>query len=113
MSWHCAGVRVSSPRSMLNLRSFIVFSVDLLSRAGYLELSNTPMSIYLFGRSFRLYGATLWNGGHYICVFYFKNNWHMYDGLKEYKKKGSGFCSSPAMFCEPLGLTLSFVVYCS
>ena len=113
MSWHCAGVRASSPRSMLNLKSFIVFSVDLLSRAGYLKLSNTPMSIYLFGRSFRLYGATLWNGGHYICVFYFKNNWHMYDGLKEYTKKGSGFCSSPAIFCEPLGFTLSFVVYCS
>lgn len=33
MSWHCAGVRVSSPRSMLNLKSFIVFSVDQLSRA--------------------------------------------------------------------------------
>ena len=64
--WHCAGVRMSSPRSMLNLKSFIVFSVDLLSRAGYLKLSNTPMSIYLFGRSFKLYGATLWNGGHYI-----------------------------------------------
>lgn len=113
MSWHCAGVRVGSPRSMLNLKSFIVFSVDLLSRAGYLKLSNTPMSIYLFGRSFKLYGATLWNGGHYICVFYLKNNWHMYDGLKEYTRKGSGFCSSPAMFCEPLGFTLSFVVYCS
>ena len=105
MSWHCAGLRVSSPRSMLNLKSFIVFSVDLLSRVGYLKLSNTPMSIYLFGRSFKLYGATLWNGGHYICVFYFKNNWHMYDGLKEYTRKGSGFCSSPAMFCEPLGFT--------
>lgn len=111
--WHCAGVRMSSPRSMLNLKSFIVFSVDLLSRAGYLKLSNTPMSIYLFGRSFKLYGATLWNGGHYICVFYFKNNWHMYDGLKEYTRKGSGFCSSPAMFFEPLGFTLSFAVYCS
>ena len=72
MSWHCAGVRVSSLRSMLNLKSFIVFSVDLLSRAGYLKLSNTPMSIYLFGRIFRLYGATLWNGGHYICVFYLR-----------------------------------------
>ena len=40
MSWHCAGVRASSPCSMLNLKSFIVFSVDLLSRAGYLKLSN-------------------------------------------------------------------------
>ena len=59
MSWHCAGVRVSSPRSVLNLKSFLVFSVDLLSRAGFLKLSNTPMSIYLFGRSFKLYGATL------------------------------------------------------
>ena len=66
------------------------------------------MSIYLFGRGFKLYGATLWNGGHYICLFYFKNNWHMYDG-----RKGSGFCSLPAMFCELLGFTLSFVVNCS
>ena len=30
MSWHCAGVRVSSHRSMPNLKSFLVLSVDLL-----------------------------------------------------------------------------------
>lgn len=111
MSWHCAGARVSSPGSMLNLKSFLVFSVELLSRAGHLKLSNTPISIYLFGRSFKLHGATLWNGGHYICVLYFKNNWHMYDWLKEYTRKGSGFCSSPTMFCGPLWFTLSFAVY--
>ena len=113
MSWHCAGVRVSSPRSMLNLKSFLVFSVDLLSRGGSLKLSNTPLSILLFGKSFKLYGATLWNGGHYTCIFYFKNNWFMYDGLREYTRKGSGILSSSAMFHEPLGFTLSYLVYCS
>ena len=56
MSWHCAGVRMSSPRSMLNLKSFLVFSVDLLSRGGYLKLPNTPPSVSVFGRSFKLYG---------------------------------------------------------
>ena len=112
MSWYCAGVRVSSPRSVLNLKSFLVFSVDLLSRGGRLKLSNTPLSISLFGKRFELYGATLWNGGHYICIFYFKNNWYMYDGLKEYSKKGSGIQCSPAMFQEPLGFSLSFLVFC-
>lgn len=33
-SWHCADIRVSSPRTMLNLKSFVIFSVDLLSRGG-------------------------------------------------------------------------------
>ena len=113
MSWHCAGVRVSSARLMLNLQSFLVFSVDLLSRGGHLKLSNTPHSVSLFGKCFELYGATLWNGGHYICIFYFKNNWYMYDGLKEYTRKGSENWISPAMFLEPRGFSLSFLVYCS
>ena len=48
MSWHCAGVRVSSPRSMLNLKSYIVFSVDLLSRADILNCqTNQCQFIYL------------------------------------------------------------------
>ena len=84
-SWHCVGVRVSSRRVMLNLKSFLVFSVDLLSRGGNLKLSNTPQSIFLFGECFTLYGATLWNGGHYICTFYYNNMWYMYDGLSEYR----------------------------
>ena len=113
MSWHCAGVRVSSPRSMLNLKSFLVFSVDLLSRGGHLKLPNTPLSVSVFGKSFKLYGLTLWNGGHYICIFYFENNWYMYDGLQESTRKGSGIQVSPAMFHEPLGFSVSFLVYCS
>ena len=98
MSWHCAGVRVSSPRTMLNLKSFIIFSVDLLSRGGLLQMSQTLPSISLFGRSFQLYGATLLNGGHYICVFHFKGGWYMYDGLKEYQRQDSGIPISSAMF---------------
>ena len=53
MSWHCAGIRVSTPRVMLNLKSFVIFSVDLLSRGGL------PLSISLFGRNLNLCGATL------------------------------------------------------
>lgn len=112
LTWHCVGARVSSPRSMFNLKSFLVFSVDMLSRGSFLKLSDTPLSISLFGRRFKLYGATLWNGGHYICIFYFKNNWYMYDGLRESTRKGSGIWFSPAMFHEPMGFSLSFLVYC-
>ena len=98
---------------MLNLKSFPVFSVDLLSRGGHLKLSNTPLSVSVFGKSFKLYGLTLWNGGHYICIFYFQNNWYMYDGLQESTRKGSGIQVSPAMFHESLGFSVSFLVYCS
>ena len=38
-SWHCADIRVSSPRTMLNLKSFVIFSADLLSRG---ELLSCP-----------------------------------------------------------------------
>lgn len=51
-SWHCADIRVSFPRTMLNLKSFVIFSVDPLSRGGILKLSNTPLSISFFGRTF-------------------------------------------------------------
>ena len=98
---------------MLNLKSFLVFSVDLLSRGGNLKLSNTPQSIFLFGKCFTLYGATLWNGGHYICTFYYNIIWYMYDGLSEYRRKGSGLWSSLGMFHEPLGVSLSLLIYCS
>ena len=104
---------MSSPCLMLKLKSFLVFSVDLLTRGGYLKLSNTPPSVSVFGRSFKLYGVTLWNGGHYICVFYFENNWYMYDQLQESTREGSGIQVSPAMFHEPLGFSFSFLVYCS
>lgn len=113
MFWYCVGVRVSSFCFMFNLKLFIVFLVDLLSRVGYFKLLNIFMLIYLFGRSFKFYGVIFWNGGYYICVFYFKNNWYMYDGLKECIKKGFGFCFLLVMFCELLGFILSFVVYCS
>ena len=98
---------------MLNFKSFLVFSVDLLSRGGYLKLSSTPLSVSVFGKSFKLYGVTLWNGGHYICIFHFENNWYMYDGLQESIRKGSGIQVSPAMFPEPRGFSVSFLVYCS
>ena len=93
--------------------TFLVFSVDLLSRGGNLKLSNTPQSIFLFGKCFTLYGATLWNGGHYICTLYYNNMWYMYDGLSEYTRKGSGLWSCSCMFHEPLGFSLSFLIYCS
>ena len=82
---------------MLNLKSFLVFSVDLLSRGGHLKLLNTPLSDSVFGKSFKLYGLTLWNGGHYICIFYFENNWYMYDGLQESPRKRSGIQVSPEL----------------
>ena len=55
-SWHCAGVRVSSRRVMLNLKSFLVFSVDLLSRGGNLKLSNTLQSIFCLGNALHCMG---------------------------------------------------------
>ena len=42
VSWHCAGTRVSSPRTMLDLKTFVIFSVDLLSRGGLLTIHHTP-----------------------------------------------------------------------
>ena len=112
-SWHCAWMRVSSRHVALNLKSVLVFSVDLLSRGGNLKFSNTPQSIFFVWEMFTLYGATLWNGGHYICTFYYNNMWYLYDGLSEYRRKGSGLWSSSCMFHEPLGFSLSFLIYCS
>jgi len=43
-----------------------------------------------------------------ICTFYYNNMWYMYDGLSEYRQKGSGLWSSSCMFHAPLGFSLSF-----
>lgn len=112
ISWHCAGIRVSNPRTMLNMKSFIIFSVDLLSRGGFLKLSDTPLSTSIFGRNVSLFGATLWNGGHYIYVFNFSDGWYTYDDLKECTRKGSGIWFSLTAFKEPPGYSLSYLVYC-
>lgn len=66
-------------------------------------LCHAPMSIFLYGRRFKLFGATLWNSGHYIGIFYFKYGWYLYDGLKEYTREGSGILFSSEIFSEPLG----------
>lgn len=112
VSWHCAGTRVSSPRTMLDLKTFVIFSVDLLSRGGLLTIHHTPQSIFLYGNRFKLVGATLWNGAHYICMFHFKNGWYLYDGLREHTRVGSGISFSPTIFNEPPRYTLSYLVYC-
>ena len=97
---------------MLNLKSFIIFSVDLLSRGGVLKLSQVPPQIVLFGHTLNLYGATLWNGGHYICTFYFNNGWFLYDGLREHTQKDSGVVFSSGPLTEPPGYSLSYLIYC-
>ena len=102
-SWHCAGMRVSAPRTMLNLKSFVLFSVDL----------QVPLSISIFGQNYPLFGATLWNGGHYICTFRFSNGWFMYDGLMEHARKGSGVSFSPVVFQEPPGYSIGYLVFCT
>ena len=97
---------------LLNLKSFVLFSVDLLSRGSALKLAQTALLISCFGQNFSLYGATLWNGGHYICTFQFSNGWFMYDGLMAYARKGSGVSFSPVIFEEPPGYSLSYLIYC-
>lgn len=110
-SWHCAGVRESSERSLDNLKNFFVFSVDLLSRQGLLKLVQVPLSIVLHGRTYYLNGVTIWNGGHYIAMFYYNNRWTMYDGLKESQEKNSGLCYDQA-FNEQAGYYLSYLIFC-
>jgi hypothetical protein len=110
-SWHCLGVRKCTERSFTNLKNFFIFSVDLISRGGMLKLSQVTQSISLNGTTYTLYGATLWNGGHYIAIFYFNNGWNLYDGMKEYLKKDSGLSFSRTMFDEPHGYTLSNLIY--
>lgn len=111
-SWHCAGVRENSERSLDNLKSFFVFSVDLLSRGGLLTLDQVPLCIVLHGRVYNLYGATLWNGWHYISMFYYNNSWTLYDGLKELQKENSGLSFSKTIFIEPAGYSLSYLIFC-
>ena len=58
-SWHCSGVRECSERSLINLKIFFIFSVDIISRGGMLTLAQVPSSIVLHGKTFSLYGETL------------------------------------------------------
>jgi len=111
-SWHCIGMRDYSERSLLNPPKIFIFSVDLLSRRGALTISQVPSSILLQGQKYCLYGATLWNGGHYIGMFNYKNRWVMYDGMKEAHQPNSGLSYSQAAFQEPHGYLLSYLIFC-
>ena len=116
VSWHCSGQRTYSPRVMLNLKSFVIVSVDVLSRPNnnlpILTMDQVPAVISISGKDFSLFGATLWNGSHYISMFQFDGVWLMYDGIKEYNRKGSGIVYSHTKFKEPQGYSLSYLVYC-
>jgi hypothetical protein len=111
-SWHCSGVREISERSLNNLKNFFVFSVDLLSRCGLLRLAQVPLHIVLNGNTYNLYGATLWNGSHYIAIFCYNDRWVQYDGWREYHEQNSGLSFSNAIFIEPAGYTLSSLIFC-
>ena len=65
VSWHCAGTRVSSPRTMLDLKTFVISSVDLLSRGGLLTIHHTPQSIFLYGNI-----KTCWSNPLVWCTLY-------------------------------------------
>ena len=110
-SWHCGGVREISERSLENQKSFFIFSVDLLSRGGLLKLAQVPLCVVLHGKTYNLYGATLWNGGHYIAMFYHNNSWTLYDGFKESQNSNSGLTHSPTIFVEPAGYFLSYLIF--
>ena len=116
VSWHCSGQRTYSPRVMLNLKSFVIVSVDVLSRPNnnlpILTMDQVPAVISISGKDFSLFGATLWNGSHCISMFQFDGVWLMYDGIKEYNRKGSGIVYSHTKFKEPQGYSLSYLVYC-
>ena len=112
-SWHCSGVRENSERSLYNLQNIFVFSVDLLSRGGLLKLPEVPLSIVLHGRVYHLYGATLWNSGHYISTFSYNNMWTLYDGLKESQRESSGLVFKQTPFSEPAGYSLSYIIFCT
>jgi hypothetical protein len=101
-------VREISERSLVNLKNFFVFSVDLLSRRGLLRLAHVPLHIVLNGNTYNLYGATLWNGSYYIAIFCYNDRWVLYDGLREYY----GLSFSNAIFIEPAGYTLSYLIFC-
>ena len=112
--------KIIFPRVMLNLKSFLIISVDVLSRPNRntptalpaLTLHQAPALILVSGQELTLCGATLWNGCHYISVFQFNNIWFMYDGLKEYNRQGSGISYCHTKFEQPLGYSLSYLVYC-
>ena len=56
-------------------RSASTFLMIFLVEGGgaALTLALVPLLISFFGQNYSLFGATLWNGGHYICTFKFSN----------------------------------------
>ena len=84
------------------------FSVDLLSRRTHLRTKDLPSTITLNGKLLNLHSATLWGGGHYICMFNYANTWLIYDGLKEQRQINSGLSVFNG---QPKGFLVSQVLY--
>ena len=112
-SWFCSGIRRHSQCKLVNPKNFVAFHVDTLSRTYNLTLAKIPSSIKLMDREYKFHSATLWNGTHYICTFYFNEKWYLYDGLKEYNLRNSGLQISDTRFNEPQGYSLSYLIYCA
>ena len=108
--WHCLGIRQHSSHQFVNLKIFLIFSVDLLSRQDMLKLSQVPSIIELFGKEFEFHSAALWNGSNYICTFFYNEMWYLYDGLKEYNQRNTGLVVSDRRFKEPSGYFLSYLL---
>lgn len=83
---------------------FFIFSVDLLSRRTHLRTKDLPSTITLNGKLLNLHSATLWGGGHYICMFNYANTWLIYDGLKEQRHINSGLSVFNGQPSEPCSL---------
>jgi len=108
LSWHCAGLRATSPRLFSCFKKFAIFSVDLLSTRANLNFHDLPTNIVLNGKKLSLHSATLCNGSHFICILNHFNAWLVYDGLKEYHNKNSGL----SVFTrQPQGYILNHVMY--
>ena len=84
------------------------FSVDLLSRRTHLRTKDLPSTITLNGKLLNLHSATLWGGGHYICMFNYANTWLIYDGLKEQRQINSKLSVFNG---QPKGFLVSHALY--
>ena len=96
---------------MLNLKSFVIFSVDLLSRGG--EFLSCPTHHCQFPSLEEIFPCLEQHFGMVVTTFAFSVQIMagIY-GLKEYTKEGSGIRFSSMIFEEPWGYSLSYLVYC-
>jgi ubiquitin C-terminal hydrolase len=76
----------------------------------YYRWEHIPEELDVQDHKYSLLGITYGNGGHFNSSVRIQGQWYLYDGLREYHRKGTGLTKQSKAAPKP-GYTKNNIVY--